>query len=373
LARPPTANLEAYDYYLRGEQAARTGLLREALQHYTKATSLDPYFADAYAADARTSVDVWRLLYDDVLQGPVARKRAYEKASRALELNPKSSRPYAILAVLQVVDRRYEEALASARRGLTLGPSDSEAHAALSLVLTFNGQHADAVAAIEAAQQFNPNLSASERQVAGMAYLLHGDYARAIETLERARAETLRVAGQATIPVLLAAAYARAGRVNEAHDVAAEVRRTVAVISVELWRVLYSHFRNAQDLERILDAMRDAGLPDWPFDFHGEDRDRLNGADISRLALGRTWQGQTGAGVPALLQFGRDGKTAFRTPTQIATGSAFVHGDMLCMQSENVLLGRPRCGPVYRRNHGAGEPGYTYVNAFTLFHFSPVE
>ena len=39
IARPPTANLEAYDYYLRGEQAARTGrpsALREALDFYAK-------------------------------------------------------------------------------------------------------------------------------------------------------------------------------------------------------------------------------------------------------------------------------------------------------------------------------------------------
>jgi TolB-like protein/class 3 adenylate cyclase/Tfp pilus assembly protein PilF len=370
LARPPTANLEAYDYYLRGEQAERTGLLREALQLYAKATTLDPSFAEAHAADARTAVYVWRLDYDNVLPGPLARKRAYQKAGRALELNPESSRPYAILAILQVVDRRYEEALASARRAVALGPSDAEAHAALSLVLTFAGRHAEAVAAIETAQQFNPSLSTSERLVAGLAFLLHGDYARAIETLKRARAEAPRLIDT---HALLAAAYARAGRLSEARDAAAEAHRTVPVTSVETWRVLYSHFRNGQDLERVLEAMRDAGLPEWPFDFRGEDLDRLSGADISRLAFGRTWQGRTGAGEPALLQLGRDGKTGFRTPTQIATGTAFVDRDMLCEQSENVLLGRPRCGPVYRRTHDPGQPEYTYVNAFTLFHFSPVE
>ena len=45
IARPPTANLEAYDYYLRGEQAARTGrasALREALDFYARAVALDP-------------------------------------------------------------------------------------------------------------------------------------------------------------------------------------------------------------------------------------------------------------------------------------------------------------------------------------------
>jgi adenylate cyclase len=211
----------------------------------------------------------------------------------------------------------------------------------------------------------------SERQVAGMAFLLHGDYDRAIETLERARPEALR--GEVGVSGLLAAAYARAGRLNEAHDVAAEARRRTPVVSIELWCVQYAHFRNDQDLEHLLDAMRDAGLPEWPLNFRGDDRDRLNGEDISRLAFGRTWRGRTEAGESALLQFSRDGKTAFRTPTQIVTGTAFVDGDMLCQQSENVLLGRPRCGPVYRRTHDPGEPEYTYVNAFTVFHFSPVE
>ena len=47
MARPPTANLEAYDYYLRAEQAARTGRragLREALALYDKAEEARPRF-----------------------------------------------------------------------------------------------------------------------------------------------------------------------------------------------------------------------------------------------------------------------------------------------------------------------------------------
>jgi adenylate cyclase len=373
LARPPTTNLEAYDYFLRGEQAAKTGIrfrLGEALALYAKATTLDPSFAEAYAADARTAVNIWRNDYDDILQGPVARKRAYEKAGRALELNPESSLPYAVLAILQVVDRRYEEALASASRAVALGPSDAEAHAALSLVLTFDGRYADAIAAIETAQRLNPNLSAGDREVAGLAFLLHEDYGRAVEVLERARAET----PDAIEPhVLLAAAYLSAGRVKEARATAEEAHHLSPNISVELNRIGYASFRSAQDLERLLDAMRQAGLPEWPFAFHGDESDRLNGEDIARLALGRTWQGRTGVGESALLQIGRDGKTAFRTPTQIVTGTAFVDQDMLCEQSENVLWGRPRCGPVYRRSHGAGEPAYTYVNASGIFHFTPVE
>ena len=88
LERPPTANLEAYDYYLRGEQAARTSLWQEALQLYAKATTLDPTFADGVCRGCARCGQFWRGVEDDVLPGPVARKRAYDKAGRALELNP---------------------------------------------------------------------------------------------------------------------------------------------------------------------------------------------------------------------------------------------------------------------------------------------
>ena len=145
LERLPTTNLEAYDYYLRAEQAARTGFrpqLREALRLYEKATALDATFAEAFSADARTAAYVMRNNYDDVLPGPVARKRAYEHAGRGLEIDPEASLPFSVLAVLQVVDGRHEEALASAERAVALGPSDAEAHAALSLVLTFSSRNA---------------------------------------------------------------------------------------------------------------------------------------------------------------------------------------------------------------------------------------
>src|SRR6185503_16417731 len=96
MARPPTDNLEAYDNYLRAEQAARAGGgsgLRKALALYGKAEELDPAFAEAFAADARTTVYVWRTGFDDIIQSAPARKRAYEKASKALKLDPDLSSP----------------------------------------------------------------------------------------------------------------------------------------------------------------------------------------------------------------------------------------------------------------------------------------
>ena len=131
LARPPTANLEAYDDYLRAVNSGARLDLSSALSFYKKAMLLDPTFADAYAAYARTAAYIWRNDFDDVLPGPVARKLAYEAASRALALDPDSPGSYSVLAVLQLVDQQYDEAIASARMAVSLGPSSAEAYIAL--------------------------------------------------------------------------------------------------------------------------------------------------------------------------------------------------------------------------------------------------
>jgi adenylate cyclase len=375
LQRLPTTNLEAYDFFLRAEELARTGFrpqLRQAMRLYAKATELDPSFADAYAADARTAADVWRGNYDDIMPGPMARKRAYEHASIALKLDLEASLPFAVLAVLQLVDRLYDEALASAERAVALGPGDAEAHATLSFVLTFSGRYAEAIAAIEAAMRLNPNLPTGDRQVAGLAFLLNKDPERAIEILERARAEAPQVDDT---HALLAAAYVRAGRDDRARAAAAEARRAFPAISVSLYRVIWGYLRNSHDLAQILGAMQQAGLSEWPYGFRGDERGALSGVEIESLAFGRTWLGKLEGVGPALMQIGRDGNEAFRTPTQIRTGVAFIDGEMLCERSEGSFLGRPVCGPVYRRPKDSvgNDARYVYVNASKLFYFTPVE
>jgi adenylate cyclase len=373
IARPPTANLEAYDYYLRGEQATRTGRapeLREALDFYTRAVALDPKFAEAFAADARTAVYIWRNEYDDVLQSPLARKRAYENAGRALQLNPDLSLPYAILAILQVVDQRYEEAIDSAKRAVALGPGDVEAHVALGYVYLVAGQFAEAAAAIDTALKLDPNLSPVDRIVAGLVFFFNGENDRAIATLERARADA---PGAVNALVALAAAYARAGRLGDARAAVAEgIRFPPNYTSLAAIRIHWRHFRNAKDLTFLVDALREAGLPEWPYSFSADEHDRLNGDAIARLVLGHTLQGRVEPGSPALMQIGQDGKAAFRTSGHFFTETVLVNRNDLCEKSESIF-GREDCGPVYKRRSASDEPSYAYVNSGKVFYFSPVK
>jgi tetratricopeptide (TPR) repeat protein len=267
------------------------------------------------------------------------------------------------------VDSQHEAALASAERAVAFGPSDPDAYTALSLVLTAMGRYADAVTAIETAIRLNPNLPVRDRIVAGLAFLLTDQPKRAIKELERARAEAPNVE---EAHAMLTAAYAWAGQIEDAHVAAAEAVRLAPNLSVETYRVLLSHFRNKQDVARLLDAMRKGGFNEWPYGFTAEPSDKVPAEEIRRLAFGRTWKGRLATGEPALTQIQANGKFAFRTTNQIATGRAFVSADMFCEEIEAVSLGRPLCGFIYRRSAQTEDAlEYTYVNPAKVFHFSP--
>ena len=126
---------------------------------------------------------------------------------------------------MQVMDRRYEEAITSAERAVAFGPGDAETQIAVGYVQLFAGNHADAAKAVETALKLDPNLLRIDREVVGLVFLLQGDTAKAIETLERARDDAPEAGG---FRILLAAAYARAGRLQDAKAAIADGLRLVA-------------------------------------------------------------------------------------------------------------------------------------------------
>jgi len=142
--------------------------------------------------------------------------------------------------------------------------------------------------------------------------------------------------------------------------------------SLSAYRVNGAQYRNPRDLALIIDALQQAGLPEWPFGFTGDEHNRLKGEEIASLVLGHTLQGQLEPALqPAFLQIGSDGKAAFRSTTRLVTETVYVDRDLLCELSEN-MFGRPDCGPVYKRRDDAGT-GYSFVNSSKVFHFTVVQ
>jgi TolB-like protein/class 3 adenylate cyclase/cytochrome c-type biogenesis protein CcmH/NrfG len=368
LARRPTDNLEAYDYYLRAERDVYSedySLLSVTLSLYEKAIALDPNFADAHAGYARAAVDVWRLGYDNVLASPVARKRAYEAADRALALDAKIPRAYSVLGVLQVVDGRHDEAIESARKAVSLVPNSADAYVNLAIVFMFSGRPAEALAAVETALRLNPRPSSGVYGYYGAVLFMNRQYEKAIEPLEKAR-ESSYFARE-----YLAMAYAQLGRLDDAK---AEIAGLLPDTNLSWYRVSYAHYKREEDRAHLLDALRKAGVPEWPFGYEGRTEDRLDGSAIKTLALGRTWVGHNPAGIQFIQEIGEDGKFAYRSVQSFVTGQASVQGDMLCLKSAAYLMGRKRCGYVYRNPGGTIEENneYVYVGITALLFFSPV-
>jgi adenylate cyclase len=371
LARRPTDNLEAYDYYLRAERDIYSedySLLSVTLSLYEKAITLDPDFADAHAGYARAAVDIWRGSWDMVLAGPVARKRAYEAAARALALDPKIPRAYSVLGVLQVVDGRYDEAIESARKAVSLGPNSDDAYVNLAIVLMFSGRPAEALAAMETALRLNPRPSRGVYGYYGVVLFMNRQYEKAIEPLKKARESSYLARNH------LAMAYAQLGRLDDAKAETDGLLKAIPEDCLSVYRIYYAHHKREADRAHMIEALRKAGMPEWPFGYEGRAEDRLGGSALKTLALGRTWVGQTSTGLQFMQQISTDGKVAFRSTQSLLTGDASVQDDMLCLKSALELMGRKRCGYVYRNPEGtlAENNAYVYVNPTSIMFFSPV-
>ncbi len=371
VARLPTDNLEAYDYYLRGEKLAyraEAASVADALRFYQKAIALDPSFADAHAGYARVAVDVLTYGFLDSLPSAVARKRAYEAASRALSLNPRLARSYSVLALLQMLESEHENAVASARKAVAFNPNSAEAHLNLAVVLVFAGRHDAALKAMETVLRLNPKPPSYVQDYYGLALYMNRRYDEALAALDEAQAITnsdLRLD-------LLAAVNARMGRMDAAKAAMQSFLERWPDQSLALYRVVFAHHAREEDRAERLEALRLAGLPEWPYGFEGDPAFRLTGDAIDALTNGRTWIGER-VGVGAFTQYVQaNGAFIERGPDYQLVGTASRKGDMLCFQSPAVLLGRQDRGPIFRNPSGTPEQQdeYTYPNAYALKQFS---
>jgi eukaryotic-like serine/threonine-protein kinase len=128
LVRPGTANVEAYDIYLKGRAAMRHrgAELWKAIDGFEQAISLDPRFALAHAgmAQALTLATFWGLTPPSHV-----RERAMTAAARALELDPLLPEAHhAIGFTALMMEYDQEKASRSWTRAIELDPSNPDSH-----------------------------------------------------------------------------------------------------------------------------------------------------------------------------------------------------------------------------------------------------
>jgi TolB-like protein/DNA-binding winged helix-turn-helix (wHTH) protein/Tfp pilus assembly protein PilF len=257
LARRYTRNLDAYDYFLRGQAALLTRGREDnerAKEMYRKALALDPAFARAYAGLALTHAADYRQQWTD--SGPHALGRALELAETAARIDPDILEVQWVLAYVHAQSRRHEQGIAHLNRAIALDPSFADAYALLGSIHTYIGQPAKAIPLVRTAIQLNPEAGHLYFLILGRAYLFLGDTEQALINLREALARNaVNVEGH----VYAVAALTLTGDKEAARWEAEELRALEPGFSAGKW--LQSHPMTHEGQRRKLTALlAQAGL-----------------------------------------------------------------------------------------------------------------
>jgi serine/threonine-protein kinase len=207
LAASPTGNLSAYDAYLKGEEATQALSLpdpvrmREGIEFYEQAVSLDPRFVPAWARLSRAH----SRYYFNMVPTPAGAERAKEAADRAVALAPgRAEVQLALGDYYALVANDSPKALAALTEGLRSAPDDADLLAGTGFVEQTLGRWERALEHFTRAQALDPrSLSVARRLARALLWLRR--YPEAAAAYDRAIAlapdDPTNIAGLAMVPV----------------------------------------------------------------------------------------------------------------------------------------------------------------------------
>jgi serine/threonine-protein kinase len=187
LAKRPTENLKAFQYYLQGRTYRQRNTRKDvlvAIGYYERALEEDRSYALAYAGLSEAYAFLGTLTYIVPNEG---RRKAEENARKALTLDENLAEAHVAFGIVYVLFAPYDLSLADRelQRADELSPSLAFAHFYLGLSLMRQGRLDESLVELLKARELDPLSSTIARQVAG-AYYLKRDYSRASEVLRQA-------------------------------------------------------------------------------------------------------------------------------------------------------------------------------------------
>jgi len=187
LAKRPTENLKAFQYYMQGRSFAQRRTqedLLTAISYYERAIGEDRNYALAYAglADAYANLGAYGYI------APIDGTRKTEKAAlEAVALDENLAEAHAALALANIafVPSNFQLGDRELRRAIELSPSLALAHGYLGFSLVRQGRLDESLEEMLKARELDPLSPIIARQAA-MPYYIKRDYSRALELLRQA-------------------------------------------------------------------------------------------------------------------------------------------------------------------------------------------
>jgi TolB-like protein/class 3 adenylate cyclase len=248
-------DMRAYGLVLRGQQLILR-FCKEANAHarrlFKEAIEIAPNYGRAYRGLSRTHNLDWRYSWSP--EPDKSLDDALHLARRAVQLDPLDARGFAELGFANLYKKRHELSLAEYARALALNPNDADIIAEYADALVYVDQPDKSIGLMAKAMRLNPYYPDW--------YLWY--LADAYDTMERPAdviATVRRMQDPSEGRRLLAANFAHLGMLDDARAQAREVMRLHPEFTISHWRHR-PPYRDRAILERYIDGLRKAGLPE---------------------------------------------------------------------------------------------------------------
>jgi len=155
IEKAPTADVNAYDCYLRGRRFLhdQRGGLKPALEEFSRAIAIDPQFALAYAGLADTAV----VLYMWYEKDEAVLDRSDEASLKALELDPDLAEAHAARGHVLTLRKQYEDAEREFDTAIRLDPTLYEAYYFYGRAALMQGKYEKSAQMFEGATAVRPD------------------------------------------------------------------------------------------------------------------------------------------------------------------------------------------------------------------------
>jgi len=251
-ANRPTADLTAYDLYLRAYEMflSSAGRIPEALELLEQAIARDPRYRPALALAA---LSCFALLRDSRSESPsIHRARGVDFARRALEGNADDPGVLVNAAVaLAYFGEDIGAMMALVDRALAINPNFARGWHIAGLLRVWAGEPDSALRYLEAALRLSPRARiGTSANLIGLAHLFAQRFAEAVPQL------ILAIQDDPSFPSpyrILAACYAHLGRLDDARDVVTRLRVVTPVVMPDA-----SHYRKIEHRDILLSGLQRA-------------------------------------------------------------------------------------------------------------------
>jgi adenylate cyclase len=262
--RKPPAELEAYEYVLRGRELFHRWNSEDnhkARDMFVAAVELDPNYGVAHAYLAMTHyadwIGGWSRTPDETLE------RFFDLSEQSLGLDDADATSHDAVALAYLYRHQHDEARFHAEKAFSLNPNDADVVMCLGYVAMFDGKHDEAIDRVDQAARLNP--FGRFGAALGMALFSAKRYDEAVASLKTVRGKLPHA------NAFLAASYAHTGAEEESRNAAAQLVKVawsqmtkVGAPIPESWSVFLTErfpFRHQADLNHLLEGLRKAGVP----------------------------------------------------------------------------------------------------------------